>query len=100
MRAWLAVGMPGRLFKCFFSEASIGLTLSRLAPSLFSFLSLHVLLMIPINLELLGFPISQSELAICAAEKVALFFFIHGFFWPNQTWVEFARQNCAFYTSL
>lgn len=33
--------------------------------------------MIPINLELLGFPISQSELAICAAESRTLF--PHGF---------------------
>lgn len=39
------------------------------------FRSLRVLLMIPINLELLGFPISQSELAICREKSRSSGFF-------------------------
>ena len=86
--------MPGRLLKRFFSRLRF-LTLSSchplLAPppsnaSLFISLSLslslflyaaaaRVLLMIPINLELLGFPISQSEPAICGRLCLSAAFF-------------------------
>ena len=110
----LALGMPGRLLKRFFSRLRF-LTLSSCHPLLApppsnTFLSLsiylsiclsvslplclslslslslslrvslsfgtaRVLLMIPINLELLGFPISQSEPAICSRLCLSAAFF-------------------------